>query len=262
MAGSPPRCGSSTSRGFRAWRRCWPSWPCARRACATDCESMRWPDIILVNGPSSAGKTTLCRALQAAIDEAYLVTSFDDFVFMAAPRHSRGADPSRQDEHDAYTAIGVEMVNTAPAGAPPSVTARFGPVFRRILDGMAPAVRALVDSGNAVIFDHVLHDRAMHESCRTAFDGLDLFSVGVTCPVEILEARERERGDRVLGRARGLVEVVHTFPSYDLTVDTGSTTTADCVSAILASVAKRYAKAKRRSGLRPSVAISARSSPI
>ena len=28
---------------------------------------MRWPDVFLVNGPSSAGKTTLCRALQAAI---------------------------------------------------------------------------------------------------------------------------------------------------------------------------------------------------
>jgi chloramphenicol 3-O phosphotransferase len=200
---------------------------------------MRWPDIILVNGPSSAGKTTLCRALQAAIDEAYLVTSFDDFVFMAAPRYYRGADTSRQDEHDAYTAIGVEMVSTAPAGAPPSVTARFGPVFRRILDGMAPAVRALVDNGSPVIFDHVLHDRAMHESCRSAFAGLDLFSVGVTCPVEVLEARERERGDRVLGRARGLAGVVHGFMSYDLMVDTGAMTTAACVSAILAAIEKR-----------------------
>jgi hypothetical protein len=39
---------------------------------------------------------------------------------------------------------------------------------------MAPAVRALVDGGNPVIFDHVLHDQAMYESCRTAFAGLGL----------------------------------------------------------------------------------------
>src|SRR6266542_1085614 len=169
---------------------------------------MRRPDVILVNGPSSAGKSTLCRALQAAIEEPYLVTGFDDFIFMAAPRYYRGADTSRQDERDAFTAVGVELVTTSP-GAPISVTARFGPVFRRILDAMAPAVRALVDSGNPVIFDHVLHDRAMHESCRKAFAGLDVFSVGVTCPIDILEARERERGDRVLGRARGLAGVVH-----------------------------------------------------
>ena len=200
---------------------------------------MRRPDVILVNGPSSAGKTTLCRALQAAIEDPYLVVAFDDFIFMTPPRYYRGADTSRQDERDAFTALGVEMVKTSPPGAPPSVTARFGPVFRRILDAMAPAVRALVDGGNAVIFDHVLHDRAMHESCRKAFDGLDVFTVGVTCPIDILEARERERGDRVLGRARGLAGVVHGFLTYDVTVDTGSMTPAVCVSAILAALDKR-----------------------
>ena len=162
---------------------------------------MRWPDVFLVNGPSSAGKTTLCRALQAALFEPYLVTAFDDFIFMSAPRYYRGADTVRQGERDAFTALGVEMETTSPPGAPISVTARFGPVFRRLLDSMAPAVRTLVDGGNRVIFDHVLHDEAMHRSCRTAFAGLDVFSVGVTCPIEILEARERARGDRVLGRA-------------------------------------------------------------
>jgi chloramphenicol 3-O phosphotransferase len=200
---------------------------------------MRWPDVILVNGPSSAGKTTLCRTLQAAVVEPYLVTGFDDFIFMAAPRYYRGADTSRQDERDALTALGVEMVTTSPPGAPPSVTARFGPVFRRILDAMAPAVRALVDGGNAVIFDHVLHDRAMHESCRNAFAGLDVFAVGVTCPVDMLETRERERGDRVLGRARGLAGVVHGFRTYDIMVDTGVMATAACMSVILAALDKR-----------------------
>ena len=200
---------------------------------------MRRPDVILVNGPSSAGKTTLCRALQVAIEDPYLVTAFDDFVFMAAPRYYRGADTSRQDGRDVFTALGVEMAITSPPGAPLSVTARFGPVFRRILDSMAPAVRALVDGGNPVIFDHVLHDRAMHESCRKAFDGLDVFAVGVTCPIDILEARERERGDRVLGRARGLAGVVHGFMTYDVMVDSGAMTTAACVSAILAALDKR-----------------------
>ena len=200
---------------------------------------MRWPDIFLVNGPSSAGKTTLCRALQAAIPESYLVTAFDDFIFMAPPRYYRGADTARQDERDAHTALGVEMVTISPPGAPPCVVARFGPLFRRLLDSMAPAVRTLVDGGNAVIFDHVLHDRAMYESCRQAFAGLDVFSVGVTCPIDVLESRERERGDRVLGRARGLAGVVHGFMTYDVMVDTGAMTPAACVSAILAALDKR-----------------------
>ena len=62
----------------------------------------------------------------------------------------------------------------------------------------------------------------MANGCRRAFAGLDVFTVGVTCPIEVLEARERARGDRVLGRARGLAGVVHGFLDYDLMVDTGA----------------------------------------
>ncbi len=200
---------------------------------------MRWPDVFLVNGPSSAGKSTLCRALQAAIAEPYLVVGFDDFIFMSAPRYYRGADTARQGTFDAFTALGAELVTTSAPGEPPSVTARFGPVFRRLLASMAPAVRTLVDSGNPVIFDHVLHDEAMHESCRTAFAGLDVLSIGVTCPIDILEARERARGDRVIGRARGLAEVVHGFMSYDVAVDTGALSPQACVDAIVAAVEAR-----------------------
>ncbi len=204
----------------------------------------RWPDVILVNGPSSAGKTTLCRALQAAIiQRPYLVTGFDDFIFMAAPRYYRGADTGRQDTRDAYTALGVEMVTTSPPGAPLAVAAKFGPVFRRLIDSMAPAVRALVDGGNPVIFDHVLHDRDMHEAFQRATAGLDVFAVGVTCPIDILEARERARGDRVLGRARGLANVIHTFRSYDVSVDTGATPTDACVATILTAMAARSGSA-------------------
>jgi chloramphenicol 3-O phosphotransferase len=201
---------------------------------------MRWPDVFLVNGSSSAGKTTLCRALQAAIAEPYLVVGFDDFIFMSAPRYYRGSDTARGSEVDAFTAAGAQMVTTSAPGAPVSVTARFGPVYRRLLDSMAPAVRTLVDGGNRVIFDHVLHDEAMHRSCRTAFAGLDVFSVGVTCPIDVLEARERARGDRVLGRARGLAEVVHTFMPYDLTVDTGAQSPEACVAAILAAAPLKW----------------------
>lgn len=200
---------------------------------------MRWPDIFLVNGPSSAGKSTLCRALQAAIERPYLVAGFDDFVVMSAPRHYRGADTAHQGAFDKWTALGVQLVMTSKPGEPVSVTAQFGPVFRKLIDSMAPAVRALVDGGNPVIFDHVLHDEAMHLSCLKSFAGLDVLSVGVTCPIEILEAREKARGDRVVGRARGLVDVVHGFLPYDVTVDTGALSTQACVAAILKAVEAR-----------------------
>ncbi len=201
-----------------------------------------WPQIILVNGPSSAGKTTLCRALQAAIEHPYLCLGFDDFIFFSAPRYYRGADTPHQRQRDVLTAEGVQLLTTSAPGEPVAVTARFGPVFRRLIDAMAPAVRTLVEGGNAVIFDHVLHDAAMAESCARAFAGLDVFTVGVTCALEVLEERERKRGDRVIGRARGLVDVVHRFRDPDVWVDTGAEEAPGCVAQILATLEGRSAR--------------------
>lgn len=192
------------------------------------------PDVIVVNGPSSAGKSTLCRGLQAAMDRPYVCVGFDDFVFMSAPRYYSGADTAFQDVVDDFTRLGVQMVVTSQE--PLTVVAEFGPVFRRLLEGMAPAVRALVDAGNAVIFDHVLHDEAMARSMRESLTGLDVAMVGVTCDITILETRERERGDRVRGRARGLVDVVHTFCEYDVMVDTGSQSPEECVTSVMAAL--------------------------
>jgi chloramphenicol 3-O phosphotransferase len=198
-----------------------------------------WPDVIFVNGPSSSGKTTLCRGLQAAISQSYLCIGFDDFIFLSAPRYYLGGDTPAQTHTDDFTAQGVELARTSAPGEPVTVTAVFGPVFRRLIDAMPAAVRALVDGGNAVIFDDVLHGRQMYDGRRRAFADLDVFAVGVVCDLEVLEARERGRGDRVIGRARGLVDVVHSFCAYDVVVDTGTTDPDGCVAQILRALMKR-----------------------
>jgi chloramphenicol 3-O phosphotransferase len=184
--------------------------------------------VILVNGPSSAGKTTLCRGLQAAIAHPYLCIGFDDFIFTSAERYYRGADTAEQSDQDRFTADGVRMVVTSAPDEPRSVAAVFGPVFRSLIDGMAPAVRALVDTGSSVIFDHVLHDREMYDSAVRSFAGLDVFRVGVV-----------SRGDRVLGRARGLADVVHQFCEYDVVVDTGKDDPKSCIDQVQARLASR-----------------------
>jgi chloramphenicol 3-O phosphotransferase len=79
----------------------------------------------------------------------------------------------------------------------------------------------------------------MYESVQRAFAGLHVFTAGVVCPVEILEAREASRGDRVRGRARGLVQVVHSFCEYDILVNTGEHSPQECVDQILGVLTSR-----------------------
>jgi chloramphenicol 3-O phosphotransferase len=105
------------------------------------------------------------------------------------------------------------------------------------------------EPGNAVIFDDVLHDREMYENRLRAFEGLDVFAVGVVCAIDVLESREQARGDRVVGRARGLIDVVHSFCSYDVIVDTGTTGPAQCVAEIMRALMTR--PSEQRDGASP-----------
>jgi chloramphenicol 3-O phosphotransferase len=56
--------------------------------------------------------------------------------------------------------------------------------------------------------------------------------VAVTCAIEVLEARERARGDRRLGQARGQFERVLHGATYDLVVDTGVLSPAECAARV------------------------------
>jgi chloramphenicol 3-O phosphotransferase len=51
----------------------------------------KWPDIILFNGFSSAGKSTLSKALQNELNHPYLHFGFDDLIFISPERYWKSA---------------------------------------------------------------------------------------------------------------------------------------------------------------------------
>jgi chloramphenicol 3-O phosphotransferase len=62
--------------------------------------------------------------------------------------------------------------------------------------------------------------------------GFTLHLVGVFAPLDVLEARERARGDRLIGLARGQYDRVHRGKTYDLEIDTSTATPAECAERI------------------------------
>lgn len=50
-------------------------------------------------------------------------------------------------------------------------------------------------------------------------DGLDVFLVNLRCPLDVLEQREIERGDRPIGDAKRDFETIHSFGACDLEID-------------------------------------------
>ena len=170
--------------------------------------------IILLNGASSSGKSTLAKALQAALDEPFLHVSSDHFV-------AAGMLPERRDD-----------------GGPfdwwHQVRPRFFAGFHRCLP-------ALADAGNDLIVEHIIEFRSWRAELAVLLADHDVFLIGVHCAPDELDRRERARGDRRLGEGRTHVEVdgIHRFGPYDLDVDTTAGVSPGLVDAVLAAWRRR-----------------------
>ncbi|HTU54988.1 MAG TPA: chloramphenicol phosphotransferase [Acetobacteraceae bacterium] len=169
--------------------------------------------VVLLNGVGSAGKSSIAKALQAITAEPFLHVEMDAFLRML-PEASFG-------QTDGLT------FETVHHGGKPSVVIRTGPVAARVFRGMRHAIAAMAGQGNDLIVDDVLvgPERAEYAELLLPFE---VFLVGVFAPLEVLEARERERGDWMIGLARWQYDRVHAGMRYDLTVDTSRASAAEC----------------------------------
>ena len=71
------------------------------------------------------------------------------------------------------------------------------------------------------------------ENLLQLFDGLEVVFVGVHCPLEELERRESERGNRRAGMARLQFDQVHARAIYDVKVHTSVLSPEECAAIIV-----------------------------
>ncbi|SKA91861.1 chloramphenicol 3-O phosphotransferase [Prosthecobacter debontii] len=149
---------------------------------------MRAP-IILLNGTSSSGKTTLARAFQRTMAEPVLYVSNDHFIFMTP-------DPVLKDD------------------------ARRPRVLLPLLSAFHRSLPLIASCGLPMIIDHVIERRDWMDEIAEQLEGLNVYFVRVECPLEELERREHERGGRQIGLARMQLDWVHRHGGYDAVLDT------------------------------------------
>ena len=149
--------------------------------------------IIVINGTSSAGKSTLAAAVQQSAPELqFLHVQLDAFRAMEPPGYWES-----------------ERKERGPL--------RLEALCRAIHTTAAQFARC----GEHVLLDHVLTPTA----CKYLLQdlaGYEVLLVKVLCSIEVLERREAERRDRPLGLAKSQLETVHAGCSYDFELDTTS----------------------------------------
>ena len=161
-------------------------------------------EIILINGASSAGKTTLARQLQQTLHAPFWHVSFDHL------RDSNALPWSRILNRE------LNWLEMRPA----------------VFDGFHRCLPVLAAAGNNLIVDHIIETEAWLADLVDLLSDCDVFAVGVHCPLPELERRERERGDRRPGEAKADFQVVHSFVEYDLEVNSTQSVEANAAAVI------------------------------
>lgn len=168
--------------------------------------------VIVLNGGSSSGVSSIARRLQAVLAQPWLTLGIDDLIRALPPR-------------------GITDGSLLSFGPDGLVTT--GPEFERLEDAWYRGIAAVARSGPGVIVDEVfLGGGRSQQRLRAALSGLDILWVGVHCSAGVAAARERRRPDRKQGMAESQAEMVHTGVAYDLTVDTTECSTELCADLI------------------------------
>ena len=173
--------------------------------------------IVFLNGVGSVGKSSIAKALQTLTTETFLLVAMDSFLEMLPL--------PMQDHPDTF------LYETLEEDGHPSVEIKTGPVGERVMRGMRHAIAALAAQGNNLIVDEVMMASDWAEYARL-LEGFDVVKVGVFAPLDVIEARERQRGDRLIGTSRRQYDRLHRGMSYDFEVDTSRATALECARAI------------------------------
>ena len=185
--------------------------------------------VVLLNGSSSAGKTTLARALQRTWPRPLQHIALDQFRDGMAGRY-RGMNSAPGEP-------GALGLNVVPAHTPAGVATelRFGDVGRRMLKAMRRAAAAFAATGVDVVLDDLLLEPCFLHDYLVVLATFPVTFVGVRCDLATVNRREAARPGRFPGTAAAHFARVHAGCVYDVEVDTATHRPRECAARVLAA---------------------------
>lgn len=180
--------------------------------------------IIILNGPSSVGKSSIQKKIQKLFEQPYLRMGLDDLAFLPIRYISVNGPIPPADQ-------GIWLDTTQKDGHQ-VVTIHYGVVAQAMMKGIHRTFASFAAAGNNIVVDYILYDPAWLADLVHTLKGLTVYFIGVNAPLSVIEEREKQRGNRLFGHARSHYNTVHKGLVYDLEIDSSSLTPEESALAI------------------------------
>lgn len=166
---------------------------------------MKQGKIIILNGVSSSGKSSLSKELLKKLKK-YHHFSIDEYDKIIEVMEERGNE-----------------------------NGRLIPVNTEFL--FHDNIKMFSDYGVNLIVDQILFNNETMDDLLTKLHEYPILFVGVYCSEEELDRRELQRGDRTFGQGKGQLQYVHQQNEvYDVTVNTEKESLEACVDKIVFAI--------------------------
>ena len=181
------------------------------------CGNLMQGIVILLNGCSSAGKTTLARELQNISVEPLHHIALDQFRDGLPPSlrgmNSKAGDPGSRGLNVVPQLKDDKLVT--------SIT--FGDYGEKVLKVMRRAAAHLANIGCSVVIDDILFKKDYLMDYAKVLNPDRSWLVAVRCELNVVRAREKKRPGRFPGTADSHYDSIHDHgAAYDIEVDTTS----------------------------------------
>jgi len=181
--------------------------------------------IVLLNGCSSAGKSSISEKIMELSQEPWLNFSLSTFWNALSPKYKGFGEKSNE---------GLQFILGQDEQGLPVNEVKINSYGERIFSSMPKVFKQLTDDGHNLIIEEVILEQRYLENYKNILKNHQVCFVSVYCELSVLEKREKSRGDRVIGtnrfqyfRMKGLNW------KYDFEIDNSYTSVLDNAKMIL-----------------------------
>lgn len=179
------------------------------------------PQLLIINGTSSTGKTTLARTLQDRWPSPLIYLGLDSWITMTlARRYWDSATQLADIKSDDWVRQGTHFVMPhSPTNDSPWIKINSGPISDQLVFAMHDTALHLMQQGFDVVLDCVLLKAAWRDDLLQKSAHHQRCLIHMTAPEAVLIERERARGDRMRDVFRHLAATIHIGLQYNVSID-------------------------------------------